>query len=234
MSKSTIKVVDQETINKLVSGYKGIMYPKGFQAIGLRNEEGTDINAFLKAFRDEAAKQAQARCNKSAPNKRARQFKENITAQLEMRLRDFKENYYDRYTTYAQMSQASDIVKLKEDLEEAKTREEKGNGYYLRNAQARYDKGLLQQAREATNTLQWLGEAKRNYDAKFDRLVSELVSCGIDTKNFTVETIEPDGKAVFSFLVKDKEQTVHARFIYASGMIVIPHFRFIITRRANK
>ena len=79
----------------------------------------------------------------------------------------------------------------------------------------------------------WLNEARDSYNNKFDNLISKLMSFDFTTSHMTVERVEDAGGKGLAFLIRNDENTVHARMIYANGAIKAPHYRFIITQKKH-
>jgi hypothetical protein len=89
-------------------------------------------------------------------------------------------------------------------------------------------------SRKALTTLQFMDEAEQNYWKKFTNLIGKLNNfsfvVGYGTKVERINGATPDE---FSFLITNNYQDleIHARFIYACGMVNAPHYRFIVTQR---
>ena len=80
---------------------------------------------------------------------------------------------------------------------------------------------------------EWLNEAMEGYNNKFDNLISKLMSYDFSMSYMTVERVEDAGGKGLAFLIRNDENTVHARMIYANGAIKAPHYRFIITQKKH-
>tara|TARA_R110002051_G_C8655085_1_gene488173 strand:- start:159 stop:719 length:561 start_codon:yes stop_codon:yes gene_type:complete len=79
----------------------------------------------------------------------------------------------------------------------------------------------------------WLTEAMEGYNNKFDNLISKLMQYDFSMSYMTVERVEDAGGKGLAFLIKNDQNTIHARMIYANGAIKAPHYRFIITQKKN-
>ena len=80
--------------------------------------------------------------------------------------------------------------------------------------------------------LKFINEANESYKTKFTNLVSKIIDSDFKVTFMKVEKIGTNAKPnEFSFLISNKEKEIHARVIYACGMIKAPHYRFIITER---
>ena len=83
--------------------------------------------------------------------------------------------------------------------------------------------------------LDWLNEADKNYKIKFNKLVSRLVEYKVSAYRMKLVFIDDNNNKEFSFMITDHlERVIHARVIYACGMIKAPHYRFIVTERKTK
>lgn len=83
-------------------------------------------------------------------------------------------------------------------------------------------------------TLGFLTESSKNYDVKYEKLLDKLARSGIKYNHQLKVKQVSDLGGEFGFEVTDGEMVVHARLIFANGVINAPHYRFITTVRNNK
>jgi hypothetical protein len=144
-----------------------------------------------------------------------KQAKDQLTFSLNKELASFKELYLESFVNY----------RMKEIDENIKKYSEKG---YM------FSHLVLQRERKFTSYLEFLNEANKSYLIKFERLIESLVNYGIMAYPLSIERINGGTDFDFGFLISHNNVVVHARFIFACGMINAPHYRFIITKRENK
>jgi hypothetical protein len=150
-----------------------------------------------------------------AEEKRNKQAKEQLTYSLNKELLNFKEMYLESFVNYRMKEIDSSIVRYQQG----------GYGYsHLVN----------KKSRKFTCYLEFLNEGNEGYNIKFERLIENLVEYGIKAYPLQIEKINGGTDFDFGFLISHNNIVVHARFIFACGMINAPHYRFIITKRENK
>lgn len=76
----------------------------------------------------------------------------------------------------------------------------------------------------------FLNEAKENFDTKVKRVIETVFQYRPNINNLRIEKIGDVGHK-FSFLISDEDMEIHARVIYVNGVVVCPHYRFIVTKR---
>lgn len=157
--------------------------------------------------------------NSKAAQKRQKDLYNLLNSELTYRLQAFKNKYLEDYIAYETERIRRDIINIKQDERMSK---------YAKD----YHLGLLETklSMNNINALEWLTEANKNYESKKDRLIRKLVEAGMKYRELRVEKVSNAGEDL-AFLISDNEKEVHARFIYASGIIQRPHFRFITTIR---
>lgn len=237
MKKSEIKVVNETELKETHAGIclqlRPILTEKKIDY-----NHGYEVSNFFSVIKDELRKQEQKKCDKSAPNKRARQLRQLLIDRLEHKLQDFKDNYLDRYVEYHHKLMHEELSAMLKGLEKTKA-EKKDVGsnydYYVKVATKRVEAHKAKMGRRSTNELAWLKDADKNYQDKFDRLIAKLVEHELSTDGFNLQTVNGGNGYEFGFLIEDNTQELEARFIYAAAesKLVIPHFRFIITRRGK-
>ena len=146
---------------------------------------------------------------------RNKQAKESLTHNLNKELGSFKEMYLESYLNYRMKEIDENIIKYTE------------KGYMFSHL-------VIQKERKFTSYLEFLNEANKSYLVKFTRLVETLVEYGIMAYPLKIERINGGTDFDFGFLISHSNIVVHARVIFACGMINAPHYRFIITKRENK
>jgi len=150
-----------------------------------------------------------------AEEKRNKQAKEQLTYSLNKELLNFKEMYLESFVNYRMKEIDSSIVRYQQG----------GYGYsHLVN----------KKSRKFTCYLEFLNEASEGYNIKFERLIENLVEYGIKAYPLQIEKINGGTEFDFGFLISHNNIVVHARFIFACGMINALHYRLIITKRENK
>jgi len=146
---------------------------------------------------------------------RNKQAKAQLEFSLNKELLSFKELYLESFVNYRMKEIDSSIVRYQQG----------GYGYsHLVN----------KKARKFSCYLEFLNEANEGYNIKFERLIENLVEYGIKAYPLQIERINGGTEFDFGFLISHNNIVVHARFIFACGMINAPHYRFIITKRENK
>jgi hypothetical protein len=193
-------------------------------------ELGLPSNAwykFVEAVRNEKKRLADKKEANKAANKRARQSKESIEIRLGMNLREFKNDYLERYSNYK-------IERLEAELQNLKDRLDSGNFDCPERSMLHVIKRSEEQLlRRSTLLLQFLTEAEETYSRRFESLVEKVFHHDLNVRKMNVERVSSGNWNDFSFLISDDVTELHARFIYAAedSVLVVPHFRFIITKR---
>ena len=139
---------------------------------------------------------------------------------VRFKLLDFQDAYFGAYTSW-------NIKQIELRLEKAKK-----DNLILNsgNSKAIIDRLQTILSRKNILTCEFIAEAKKGYDDKFNKLIVVLVDNGIGTRFLKVEKIKSAGNE-FAFLVSDDKIEVHARAIFVNGDIKAPHYRFITTVR---
>jgi len=163
-----------------------------------------------------------------AQEKQEKRNVEIVTALLNRKLVDFKEEYFNKYIAWA-MS----------DLENKRAHLVKVDGQVIDpmhplrgsyNTKAQVEAIDVKLSRPSLISFTAMKEADSSYKTKIDRVAKKIVDAGMSYLGLRLEMLSDVGGA-FEFLVSDDNMEVHARVIFANGMIKAPHFRFITTVR---
>jgi len=87
-----------------------------------------------------------------------------------------------------------------------------------------------QMANPTIRLMGYLNEANQGFETKIQRVIEKVFHYRPDTRFLKVEDIRNIGSE-FSFLITNEDMEIHARVIYVNGVLVCPHYRFIITKR---
>lgn len=182
----------------------------------------------------------------NAAIKRQERQARDISFKLERYLKDFKNTYLgdfvnfrstelqDKFNKYNKLATCPKTLKEYNDHMESMT--------YRRytpanHSQFEFKASELKKQLDLPNLslIEWLNEADKNYKSKFNTLVSRLVEFDVSAYRMKLIFVDDDNNKEFSFMITDHlDRVVHARVIYACGMIKAPHYRFIVTERKQK
>ena len=180
-----------------------------------------------------------------AAEKRLKDLRSALTRQLNGKLILFKNHYlmdqvrWNELKINKRIQEIKDIIGNPDKLHRINLEEEgearcKGKRYWHKTTKLGLEAELKRLEakiqRAGINHLEWLTQANLSYQNKLEKLIEKLIKYGIDQNEFTVERIVTNGME-FEFLIKDPSKEIHARVIYAQGLINAPHYRFIVTKR---
>ena len=179
-----------------------------------------------------------------AQEKRNKQLRSSLTFKLNAKLVDFKNTYLGDYADFRELEikrvikKAQNILDTPGRIEEINNerRENSRNPKYVHLLTVQELEGRIKQSERRLsirniNQLNWLTEAKENYETKLTKVIDKLVSFEMNAPRLNIESIGEGTSRDFEFLITNEEMTVHARVIYACGAINAPHYRFIVTKR---
>lgn len=157
-----------------------------------------------------------------AEQKRIKDATSAVRFKLSKKMIDFKELYLDACVNYEIRQVENRLKSCQESTEE-----------FFRGTKRTALIEMIEKQLERKNilTLRFINEANDSYEAKVDKIVQKLIKFGFSSRHLRVERTETEASHEFSFLISNQEIEVHARVIYACGMINVPHFRFITTKR---
>lgn len=167
--------------------------------------------------------------------KRDRQATESFNIKLRRDLRSFENMFLNGSVDYAFRMIRNKITVANKAIADFPTRVETRHNKYLdiKHYQNVIAKAELELTFNGIITLNAIAPAKKAYDERIEKLVSQLVAEGFGDRRYTCETINTAGGQL-EFLFSNDIKSLHARFIYVSGTMVADHFRFITTVRMNK
>jgi hypothetical protein len=84
---------------------------------------------------------------------------------------------------------------------------------------------------EMLQTLQYINEANVSFNKKIASMAQKMYEAKINYVYCRFHMVSGGTPSEFSFLISDDQIELHARTIFACGMINAPHFRFITTIR---
>lgn len=97
----------------------------------------------------------------------------------------------------------------------------------VERARKRLEKGSLL-------LFEFMKEADEAYKRRFDNLIEKAMCVDFNVNRVDVKQVGSGTFSEFSILLTDGTTELHARVIFACGMIKAPHYRFITTtRKAN-
>lgn len=181
-----------------------------------------------------------------AQEKRIKQLKESLTRKLSVKLRDFKDTYLGDYVDFKISTIKKEIISCKELINDPKKLQEYNEitqklsrgKWYMPITAERFEiklKNLEYSLKHSNiNSLQWMNEANKGYETKFERLVEKIAVSEMDIYRLKIDYVGGGTTTDFGFLIYDDKKEVHARVIYACGEIKAPHYRFITTMRNLK
>jgi hypothetical protein len=113
-------------------------------------------------------------------------------------------------------------------LDEDQTVGNSAGGIWTKLEDVRYHLSL-----ETVTYMRMGNEVLDNYHSKYDAMLDKIVGSRKFEAGYKIKVIEMENQVAgkFSFIVTDGNIKVHARVIYACGLINKPHYRFIITER---
>ena len=170
---------------------------------------------------------------------RDKQAAEAFNAKLRRELTTFENKYLMGAVSFAFNCIKNSIKQTEKLIADFPTREPYTNRLgrddrpTLRDLEYRLQREQHQLSQDGTITLNAIVSAKKSYDEKIERLVSQLIAEGFGQTKYSIETIRSVGGEL-EFVISNEIKTVHARFIWVDGVEVASHFRFIFTTRMNK
>jgi len=155
--------------------------------------------------------------------KRRKDAKATMYTRLSVKMMDYKEMYLESCINYKTRRLEARLKRCKESTEEI------FEGSYRTRMIASIEKQL---ERRHLLILSVINEANESYEAKLDKVIDKCINFGINNyMKMNVERVTNGTSSEFAFLISNDEIEVHARVIYAHGLINAPHFRFITTKR---
>lgn len=168
-----------------------------------------------------------------AAEKRAKDQFNKALRTMNFKTTTLRERFYASCVDFHTTQLENKLQTLKEKLENATNENQKaGLPQSINRVQAELD-------RKFTNQLQWVAEAKDNFDAKIENVCRKLVEFGLTKGHLTVEDTWIESAQEMSFLITGEivhwEQeneflgTAHARLIWVNCYEKASHWRFITT-----
>ena len=158
-----------------------------------------------------------------AQESRIKASKERFTWVLNANLKDFKALYLKSSIDFNLAMEQKQHDALINRIKETSANEVDANTR-IAIVNRRRDPEMLQ-------VLEYINEANKSFNAKIDSMVEKMIQANIGLAHLRFHHVSGGTPSEFSFLISDEKIELHARTIFACGMIKAPHFRFITTIR---
>tara|TARA_R110000851_G_scaffold108617_1_gene230070 strand:- start:40026 stop:40595 length:570 start_codon:yes stop_codon:yes gene_type:complete len=179
-----------------------------------------------------------------AQQKRDKDLNDRISSLIRRTLKDFKNNYLNDFAKFQEYQLQKKVDFYQGMVEDPKRLENYNNELRSLSSRTKWfkpitaeqiQKGKLSFAKHkmefpTIRLMNYLVEANQGFETKIDRVVEKVFQYRPDSSRLRIEDVRNIGSE-FSFLITNDEMEIHARVIYVNGVVVCPHYRFIVTKR---
>jgi hypothetical protein len=179
-----------------------------------------------------------------AQQKRDQDLKNEISSLIRRTLKDFKNSYLNDFAKFQEYQLQKDVDMYQGLIDDPEKllnynfkiqKNSKNPRYAQHHTIESLTKYSLSNAKQrmlfpTIRLMNYLNEANENFETKIERVIEKVFQYRPDSSRIQIEDIRNIGSE-FSFLITNGEMEIHARVIYVNGVIVCPHYRFIVTKR---